>query len=102
MRKERPSPRERRMPPTDPQATDDGLSMWQAKIVTPTTFVTETVPRPRLQGPEEVLLRTAVSGICSGDLMPWYLQKKVGTVLGHEVVGYAAEVGSAVRHIRTG
>src|SRR5262249_32734097 len=40
--------------------------------------------------------------ICSGDLMPWYLRNKVGTVLGHEVVGWAAEVGSEVRHIRSG
>lgn len=78
------------------------LPMWQAKITTPTTFTLESVPRPRLQNSEEVLLRTAVSGICSGDLMPWYLQKKVGTVLGHEIVGHAVEVGSAVRHIRPG
>ena len=63
------------MPATHPQATNDGLSMWQAKIVTPTTIDTELVPRPQLQGSDELLLRTAVSGICSGDLMPWYLQK---------------------------
>src|SRR5437016_12112635 len=80
----------------------NALSMWQARIATPTTFNVESVPRPQLQGPDEVLLRTAVSGICSGDLMPWYLQKKVGTVLGHEVVGHAVEVGTAVSHIRPG
>jgi L-iditol 2-dehydrogenase len=34
--------------------------------------------------------------------MPWYLAKKVGTVLGHEVVGRAVEVGAAVTHIRPG
>src|SRR5947208_6888578 len=90
------------MSPTATQAAVSGLSMWQAKIVAPTKIDTETVPRPHLQGPGELLLRTSVSGICSGDLMPWYLQKKVGTVLGHEVVGRAAEVGGDVRHIRPG
>src|SRR5262245_24757061 len=34
--------------------------------------------------------------------MPWYLAKKVGTVLGHEVVGTAVEVGAAVTHVRPG
>jgi L-iditol 2-dehydrogenase len=34
--------------------------------------------------------------------MPWYLQKKVGTVLGHEVVGRAVEVGPQVNHVRAG
>jgi L-iditol 2-dehydrogenase len=34
--------------------------------------------------------------------MPWYLQKKVGTVLGHEIVGWAVEVGYQVEHIRQG
>src|SRR6266404_3780399 len=84
------------------QADSLCLSMWQARIASPITLELQNVPRPLLRGPEEVLLRTAVSGICSGDLMPWYLQKKVGTVLGHEVVGYAVEVGDHVRHIHTG
>jgi L-iditol 2-dehydrogenase len=76
--------------------------MRQAVIVGPDRFEVRTAPRPRLQTEGEVLVRTAACGICSGDLMPWYLAKKVGTVLGHEVVGWAAEVGSAVRHIRVG
>src|SRR5262249_11126382 len=47
-----------------------------------------------------VVLRTAACGICSGDLMPWYLAKKVGTVFGHEPVGYA--IHSDVQHIHAG
>jgi L-iditol 2-dehydrogenase len=77
-------------------------TMRQAVIVTPERFDVTTAPRPALQGDGDVLLRTAACGICSGDLMPWYLAKKVGTVLGHEVVGWAAEVGTAVNHIRRG
>jgi L-iditol 2-dehydrogenase len=34
--------------------------------------------------------------------MPWYLAKKVGTVLGHEVVGRAVAVGENVAHVRAG
>ena len=76
--------------------------MRQAVINSPKSFDVATVARPKLQSEDEVILRTAASGICSGDLMEWYLQKKVGTVLGHEPVGYAVEVGSAVSHIEPG
>ena len=34
--------------------------------------------------------------------MEWYLERKVNTVLGHEVVGYVDEVGSQVRHLTKG
>src|SRR5262245_34794399 len=76
--------------------------MLQAVIVAPDRFEVRQAPRPVLRAPDEVLLRTAACGLCSGDLMPWYLARKVGTVLGHEVVGHAALVGPAVRHIRPG
>jgi L-iditol 2-dehydrogenase len=75
--------------------------MRQALIVGPDRFEVVAAPVPRLQGDEEILVRTAASGICSGDLMPWYLAKKVGTVLGHEVAGRVVEVGRGIRkHIR--
>src|SRR5262245_60301293 len=76
--------------------------MRQARIAGPTSFEVVTAPVPRLRGPGEILVRTAVAGICSGDLMPWYLAKKAGTVLGHEVVGWAVEVGPEVKHVRPG
>jgi L-iditol 2-dehydrogenase len=76
--------------------------MRQAVIVGPDAFEVRTAPRPERRGPDEVLVRTAACGICSGDLMPWYLAKKVGTVLGHEVVGWADEVGSDVGHVEPG
>jgi L-iditol 2-dehydrogenase len=76
--------------------------MRQARIAGPSSFEVVSAPVPRLRGPDEILVRTAVCGICSGDLMPWYLEKKVGTVLGHEVVGRAEEVGPAVEHVRQG
>jgi L-iditol 2-dehydrogenase len=76
--------------------------MRQALIVGPDRFEVVSAPVPRLQNDHEILIQTAVSGICSGDLMPWYLAKKVGRVLGHEVAGWAREVGPAVKHIRSG
>ena len=76
--------------------------MLQAVIRSPTTFTVEDVARPELRADGELLLRTAACGICSGDLMEWYLERKVNTVLGHEVVGYAEEVGPDVDHVKSG
>jgi L-iditol 2-dehydrogenase len=76
--------------------------MQAARIIGPTTFEVVETPVPRLSAPGEILLRTAACGICSGDLMPWYLEKKVGTVLGHEIVGWAAEAGAGAKHIQRG
>lgn len=47
---------------------------------------------PRV-GPGEALVRTRASGICSGDVMPWYIEKKAPLVLGHEPAGEIVEVG---------
>jgi L-iditol 2-dehydrogenase len=77
-------------------------TMYQAEIVSPDRFEVRSVPRPVLRDDGELLLRTAACGICSGDLMPWYLARKVGTVLGHEAVGWAVEVGASVSHVRPG
>lgn len=76
--------------------------MKQAVILSADTFSVREAPRPRLEGPGEVVLKTLASGICSGDLMPWYLAKKAGTVFGHEPAGRAVEVGPDVKHIRPG
>jgi L-iditol 2-dehydrogenase len=81
---------------------DMSATMRQAVIVAPDRFEVGAAPRPALAGPDEVVLRASACGICSGDLMPWYLARKVGTVLGHEVVGRAEQVGRSVTHIRPG
>jgi L-iditol 2-dehydrogenase len=87
---------------TDLLPPEPGATMRQALIAAPDRIEVVTAPIPRLRGDEEVLIRTAACGICSGDLMPWYLRKKVGTVLGHEMVGWAVEAGVAVKHVRPG
>jgi L-iditol 2-dehydrogenase len=61
----------------------------------------EQSPRPE-PGPDDLLIRTAACGICSGDIMPWYIRRKAPLVLGHEPVGVVAETGRAVRDFRPG
>ncbi len=51
----------------------------------------EERPVPEL-GDGELLVRTMASGICSGDVMPWYIRRKAPLVLGHEPAGIVAEV----------
>jgi L-iditol 2-dehydrogenase len=45
---------------------------------------------PKL-GAGEVLVRTMASGICSGDVMAWYIRRKAPLVLGHEPAGVVVE-----------
>ncbi len=53
-------------------------------------------------GPDEVLVRTRACGICSGDVMAWYVKKKAPLVFGHEPVGEVVEVGERVEDLRPG
>jgi L-iditol 2-dehydrogenase len=39
----------------------------------------------------EILVRTMASGICSGDVMAWYIRRKAPLVLGHEPAGVVAQ-----------
>lgn len=40
-----------------------------------------------------LLVQTLASGLCSGELMQWYMDKKIPHVLGHEVCGRIVESG---------
>ncbi|MBI3784642.1 MAG: alcohol dehydrogenase catalytic domain-containing protein [Deltaproteobacteria bacterium] len=59
----------------------------------------DPVPRP---GPREALVRTQACGICSGDVVAWYIRKKAPLVFGHEPAGEIVEVGAEVEHLRPG
>jgi L-iditol 2-dehydrogenase len=50
----------------------------------------EQRPIPQI-GDGEVLVRVMASGICSGDVMAWYIRRKAPLVLGHEPAGTVAE-----------
>jgi L-iditol 2-dehydrogenase len=51
----------------------------------------EERPIPQL-GDGEILVRTEASGVCSGDVMPWYIRRKAPLVFGHEPAGIVAAV----------
>lgn len=65
----------------------------------------ENVPEPKIQKPNDAVVRLTASGICGTDLhmirgtMPGMVP---GTILGHEGVGIVEELGSAVRNFRVG
>src|SRR5438132_13023667 len=41
--------------------------------------------------PGGLLIKTEACGLCSGELMDWYMDRKVPHVLGHEVAGIVIE-----------
>ena len=61
----------------------------------------EQSPRPE-PGPGDILVRTRACGICSGDIMPWYIRRKAPLVLGHEPVGVVEEIGRDVSGFKPG
>ncbi len=52
----------------------------------------ERMAVPKL-GPGELLIRTQAAGICTGDIMAWYVERKAPLVLGHEPAGEIVAVG---------
>ncbi|HDH00275.1 MAG TPA: sorbitol dehydrogenase [Nitrospirae bacterium] len=52
----------------------------------------EDMPVPDI-GAGDALVRVRSCGICSGDVMPWYIEKKAPLVLGHEPAGEIVKLG---------
>ena len=50
------------------------------------------VPAPE-PGPGEAVVRMRAAGICGSDLLDWYVRRKAGTVLGHEIAGEIVSLG---------
>jgi L-iditol 2-dehydrogenase len=61
----------------------------------------EEVPVPAI-GPGEALVRTRVCGVCSGDVVPWYIRKKAPLVFGHEPMGEVVAIGAGVETVAPG
>lgn len=53
-------------------------------------------------GPGELLVHTRASGICTGDIMAWYVRRKAPLVLGHEPSGVVSAVGAGVTEFAPG
>lgn len=74
--------------------------MKVAKLYSFNDIRIEDIPVPKI-GTGDALIKTRACGICSGDVMPWYIEKKAPLVLGHEPVGEIIELGkelSAISH----
>ena len=70
----------------------------------PERVTVEDVAEPRLEEPEDALVKVSLSAICGTDLhfVHGHADMAPGTVLGHEFVGEVIAVGSAVRGVRSG
>lgn len=53
-------------------------------------------------GPRDALVRMRACGICSGDVVGWYIRRKAPLVFGHEPAGEIVEVGREVTAFRPG
>ena len=61
----------------------------------------EEMPVPSI-APDELLVRVEASGICGSDVMEWYRIMRAPLVLGHEIAGTVAEVGTDVSRYKVG
>ncbi|GHF59715.1 glutathione-dependent formaldehyde dehydrogenase [Streptomyces mashuensis] len=65
----------------------------------------ETVPDPRLEKPDDVIVRITSTGICGSDLHLYELLTPYltpGDILGHEPMGVVEEVGTGVTAVAPG
>lgn len=68
------------------------------------TFSVEDTALPALPGPDWVMIRVRVSGICGTDLRHWQKHEEdlVGHIMGHELAGDVVEAGASVTNVATG
>jgi threonine dehydrogenase-like Zn-dependent dehydrogenase len=63
------------------------------------------LPEPRLQAPDDAIVRVLRTSVCGSDLHPYHGREvglDAGTVMGHEFAGEVLAVGAAVRTWRPG
>ncbi len=75
--------------------------MQAAKLYSFKDIRIEEVPIPTV-GEGELLVKVETSGICSGDVVPWYIEKKAPLVPGHEPAGVVVKVGGGVTNFKEG
>ena len=61
----------------------------------------DEVEVPRI-GPGDALVKARAAGICGSDLLDWYVRRKAGSVLGHELAGEIVALGAGARHFQVG
>ena len=75
--------------------------MKVAKLYSLDDIRIEDIPVPEV-GRGDALVKTRACGICSGDVMPWYIEKKAPLVPGHEPAGEIVAIGEEVSSFREG
>ena len=75
--------------------------MKVARYLAPGDIRIEEMPIPAC-GPRDILVKTRACGICSGEMMDWYMAAKAPFVFGHEPSGEVVEIGCEVREWRVG
>lgn len=70
--------------------------MKVARLYSFTDIKIEDVPVPD-PGPRDALVKTKACGVCSGDVMPWYIEKKAPLVIGHEPAGEIVALGRDIQ-----
>ena len=70
----------------------------------PHALSVESVARPTIEAPTDVIVRTVAAALCGSDLHPLHGHKPCdpGTVFGHELVGIVDEIGPGVASLRLG
>ncbi|KAL9933181.1 hypothetical protein V8E36_007899 [Tilletia maclaganii] len=62
-------------------------------------------PKPKIQEPTDVIIRTSVAALCGSDLHPYRGHPPLPSydfIMGHEVIGVVEEAGSAVKSFKKG
>lgn len=65
----------------------------------------EEKPRPRIEHPNDAIVRVVMGAVCGSDLHLYHgmmPDTRVGTTFGHEFIGVVDEVGPSVQHLTPG
>lgn len=65
----------------------------------------EEKERPRIEHPNDVIVRVSMAAICGSDLHLYHgmmPDTRIGTTFGHEFIGVVDEVGGSVKHLQPG
>jgi L-iditol 2-dehydrogenase len=75
--------------------------MKVARYYSPEDIRIEEVPIPEV-GDREALVKIVACGLCTGEAMSWYMQRKAPIVFGHEPAGYIYKIGGKVKDFKEG
>lgn len=76
--------------------------VWEGK---PYEMVVRSVPKARIEMPEDAVVRVTTAAICGSDLHTYHGllgSREPGWVMGHEAIGVVVEVGPATETFKVG